>query len=258
MSYLLDADNAHTSPHFSSLRTLFFLFENPGLEDSLRRCFQIRLQSARILFAVFFFVGLIVSSTSGDDATPAFVVSVEEEWQLEVGEPNLSANAPQVSMVMSPTDNLNDDYFMFLLNYRMQPTYLAGGMQIQHWSGEETEFVNDSFEESALTHVAEVVNWTQRLSIDSGIVSFQIKDGNSSSWPDFGDDDDNLNHSIYTDVSNLNAYTPAISLLESDIGYAGNRVVSLTLQRITWTLSDGTTHVLTAPIDIDSDLDPWN
>ena len=224
----------------------------------MMRCFRIRLHLAPILFAVFFFVAFIGTSTSGDDATPAFVISVEEEWQLEVGEPNLDANAPQVSMVMSPTNNLNGDYFMFLLNYRTQPAYLPGGMQIQHWSGEEAEFVNNSLEESELSHTAEIVNWTQRLSIDSGNVSFQIKNGNSASWPEFGDDDDNLSHSIYTGADNLNPYSPTISLLESDIGYAGNRVVSLTLQKITWTLSDGTTHVLTAPIDIDSDLDPWN
>ena len=57
----------------------------------------------------------------------AFVVSVEEDWQLKVGEPNLDADAPQVSMVMSPTDNLNGDYLMLLLNQHTQPVYLPGG-----------------------------------------------------------------------------------------------------------------------------------
>ncbi|MBN01688.1 MAG: hypothetical protein CMJ77_21460 [Planctomycetaceae bacterium] len=57
----------------------------------------------------------------------AFVVSVGEDRQLEVGEPNLDINAPQVSMAMSPNDNLNRDYFMFLLNHRTHPTYSRGG-----------------------------------------------------------------------------------------------------------------------------------
>ena len=45
---------------------------------------------------------------------------------------------------------------------------------------------------------------------------------------------------------------------QSGMGFAGNRVESLTLTRLEWHLSDGKVVVFTAPIDIDSDLDPWD
>ena len=52
------------------------------------------------------------------------------------------------------------------------------------------------------------------------------------------------------------AYKPAISLTESQIGYADNRVRSLTLKKLVWSTDDGQTHQLSAPIDIHAGLDP--
>lgn len=202
--------------------------------------------------------GLFATPTTGQDPPPAYVVSVEEEWTLEVGEPNLQANAPQVSMVMSPLGDVETDYFMFLLNYRTHPTYAAGGLQVQNWSGNTILDVHDGNDESELDEPEEVVQWTQRMSIDSGTVTFEISSGSSVSWGSFGGESDALSHSVATGQTSLNSYHPSVSLNESGISYAGNRVVSLTLQNITWTMSNGETHQLDAPIDIDSDLDPWN
>lgn len=203
-------------------------------------------------------ITVLTSSVAQGDSPPAFVVSVEEVWQLEVGIPNISANAPQVSMVMSTSDSVEGDFFMFLLNHRTHPNYVAGGMQTQHWLGSTIQEIGNGNEEDALTESSDVVTWTQRLSIDSGTVTFAVKNGSSSSWNDFGGNDDQLSHTVATGDANLNAYTPSVSVNQSGIGYAGNRVVSLTLQKVTWTLSDGQTHVTTAPIDIDADLDPWD
>ena len=95
------------------------------------------------------------------------------------------------------------------------------------------------------------------MEIKNDQVQFEIKDGSSKSWGGFG----GLGHlrlTVDTGQTNLNSYRPQNSITQSGIGYAGNRVVSLVLQRITWIASDGQRYDLHAPIDIDSDLDPWD
>ncbi|MCA9173298.1 MAG: hypothetical protein KDA61_18590 [Planctomycetales bacterium] len=57
-------------------------------------------------------------------------------------------------------------------------------------------------------------------------------------------------------VTDLNAYRPYLSLTESGVGYGGNRVSSLQMEKIVWELSTGQSYQLVAPIDIDADLDP--
>jgi hypothetical protein len=186
------------------------------------------------------------------------IVDVEEEWLLEIGEPNADANAPQASMVMSPFADLSGEYFMFLLNHKTQPDYSAGGLQVQVWSGDDVEDYRDNSQDNEIVQTAEVVRWTQKLTnTGDGWVKMQITNGSSSTWGSFGDTW-GLRNWIYTGSNNLNSYQPQISITESGIGYAGNRVASLTLQRITWTMSDGQQYEIHAPIDIDSDLDPWD
>ena len=214
---------------------------------SLLRCFL-----CLCVFTLFCF-----GITTACEADP-YVVSVEEEWSLHVGEPNLTANAPQVSMVLSSNADLNDDYFMFVLNHRTHPTYRSGGLQLQQWNGATIEDFADDDDESPLDNSNEVVTWTQKMTIQNGTVTVAIQDGTSASFGAFGNDGA-LALSVYTGQPNLNDYTPSVSISQSGIAFAGNRVGSLTLMKVTWTMSDGQKYYLTAPIDIDNDdLDPWN
>ena len=185
------------------------------------------------------------------------IIKIEEDWSLEVGEPNLAVNAPQVSLVMSPYEDLDSHFFMFLVNYRTHPGYIAGGCQVQCWLADAVEEYRNGTNTSPLETTSETVSWTQVMCVsNTGVVSFEVKNGTSSSWGGFGGQG-LLKTSVATGQSNLNSYRPQISLLQSGIGYAGNRVASLTIQRIAWHMSDGQVYTLTAPIDIDSDLDPW-
>lgn len=205
-----------------------------------------------LLPTAFLFLFGVFNSASGVD-----IVKVEEDWSLEVGEPNLAVNAPQVSLVMSPHNHLESQFFMFLLNYRTLPGYAPGGCQVQSWLGSQVEDYRNGTNTNPLETVSEVVSWTQVMSVGSnGVVSFEVKNGTSASWGGFGGQG-LLKTSVWTGQSNLNSYQPQISLNQSGIGFAGNRVASLTIQRIAWHMSDGQVYTLTAPIDIDSDLDPW-
>jgi hypothetical protein len=182
------------------------------------------------------------------------IVSIEEHWELNLGEPDAASSSPQVSMVMSPTGHLEGSFFVFTLNHQSAPEWTPGGMQIQFWNGEEILDSKVGADEEALHHADEVVTWVQRLSVKDGELTFEVISGQSESWGAFGGDD--LKFTYETQLDNLNAYRPAVSLGESGVAFAGNRVRSLILRKLRWTDADGHVYEMAAPIDVDADLDP--
>lgn len=181
------------------------------------------------------------------------VVSVEEHWEMKLGQPDAERSAPQTTMVQSPNDNVEGVHFIFTLNHAMVPDYQPGGMQVQLWDG--GQLVDSSTAESGVfTHDAETVRWVQRLSLADGQIRFQVLNGESETWGTFGGDE--LSVSEPSSFSNLNSYRPAVSLSESQVNYAENRVVSLTLKKLVWTTEDGQVHEMNAPIPLDTSLDP--
>ncbi len=183
------------------------------------------------------------------------VVQIDEQWQLVVGEPDTGLSAPQATMVMSPTGNLDSAYFLFTLNCRNFPDYQPGGVQVQRWDGNSVVDSGTGSVSEPLSQVGDTVSWTQRVTLQDGTITFAVVDGSSDSWGHFGNED-SLKLASQSSLHSLNFYRPAISLTESQIGYADNRVKSLTLKKLVWLTDDGQTHQLNAPIDIHAGLDP--
>jgi hypothetical protein len=183
------------------------------------------------------------------------IVAVEEHWELSVGEPDAASSSPQVSMVMSPTGNLDGAYFVFTLNHHSVPEWIPGGLQVQYWNGEEIVESKVGPQEATLNNTDEVVTWVQRTELNDGNLVFEIQSGSSDSWGTFGGAG-HLKFSVASSLTNLNGYRPALSIEGSGISYAGNRVKHLVLQRLRWIDSNGQAYELTAPIDVDADLDP--
>lgn len=183
------------------------------------------------------------------------VVWVEEQWELSIGEPDTGRSAPQATMVMSPNGNLSSTYFLFNLNCRTLPNYQQGGVQVQRWEGNSVVGSGTGSIDEPLSQSEDTVKWTQRISLHDGQITFEVVDGSCDSWGQFGNDG-SLKLTSETSLNSLNAYKPAISLNESQIGYADNRVKSLTLKKLVWQTDDGQTHQLNAPIDIHFGLDP--
>jgi hypothetical protein len=182
------------------------------------------------------------------------VVLVEEHWELEVAEPDAGRSAPQTSMVMSPTEDSEDLFFMFTINHHDASGYQPGGMQVQLWDDEDLVDDRTAYENGTLNNSGEVVTWVQRLELDDGQLTFGIHNGTSQTWGSFGGDDMTL--STPSTLTGLNAYLPAVSLTESQVGYAENRVTSLVLKKLMWVTDDGQVFELSAPIPIDTSLDP--
>jgi hypothetical protein len=192
----------------------------------------------------------IVSSASAQTS----VVHIEEHWEMRLAQPESDRSAPQTTMVMSTEDSLGAVHFLFTLNHVSVPDYEPGGMQIQAWDGEQ--LLNDRIAEEvgALSHAGEVVRWVQKLTLNDGTLSFRVADGESETWGDFGGDD--LSIEVPSSLTSLNSYKPGVSITESQVGYAENRVESLTLTKLVWITDDGEVHELNAPIAVDTSLDP--
>ena len=206
----------------------------------------------RVLFLLL--VTAAIGAANPSDSFAIQVVTVEEHWELLLGEPDANLSAPQITMTMSPTSDLLGRHFVCTLNHRTYPQYSPGGMQVQRWDGENAVDSRNGSSTNALWHTGEVVAWVQRLHLDDGQLTFEVVDGESESWGSFGGED--LRLQVASDLPNLNDYRPGVSIEESGVGYAGNRVRSLVLNRLIWITSDGVTYELTAPIDVDTDLDP--
>ena len=181
------------------------------------------------------------------------VISVEEHWELRISQPDNERSAPQITMLMSPIGNVEGTHFLFTINHSTVPEYAPGGLQVQQWEGDELAQDRAVRDGEALNSSEEVVRWTQRLTVYEGSLIFQVVSGQSATWGAFGGD--SLKLSRDTSLTALNSYRPAVSLTESQVGYAENRVVSLVLTKLVWVTEDGQVHEQNAPIPIDISLD---
>lgn len=171
-----------------------------------------------------------LSTRAYADGDSVKIDQIEEDWELVVQEPDTSTQAPQVTCVTSPTSHINGVYAMFTLNHRTFTSFSAGGMQLQVWNGDTPIARRSASRGVLLATNGEAIQWTQRIKIDDGQLVFEIVDGTSATWGNFGGAG-TLSLAIYSSVDDLNNYTPAVSQANSEIGYASNRVTSLTLKR---------------------------
>jgi hypothetical protein len=203
--------------------------------------------------------GLLLSAIGGVATTPASaqsfsnVVEIEEHWELKIAQPETDRSAPQVAMVMSPIADLSEVHFLFTLNHVSAPGFESGGLQAQYWDGDY--LVQDAIgsEVGTLGQTDEVITWVQRLKIVDGTLTFEVVNGQSDTWGQFGGED--LSFSVPTSLNKLNGYKPAVSIGESQVSYAENRVTSLVLKKLRWVKENGQVFEQNAPIPVDTSLD---
>lgn len=179
------------------------------------------------------------------------VVRVEEDWELVVGEPDSGTNAPQVTCTVAPFGDINLGYAAFNLNHYSEPSYAAGGLQLQVWSPNVPLVFANSHDHGTLHHTGETVHWTQSMSLVGNVLTFAVENGTSDSWNAFGGNGQLL-IAVATQVGNLNSYNPDVSASNSGIGYASHRVQSLVLKSVrrysaTGLLSEETTPRVVHP-----------
>ena len=198
----------------------------------------IGLRASRMVLAAAC-IGFLLFMTSS--AFGQYVTRVEEDWELVIAEPEPNCVSPQITTTMSPTDNLLCHYTVFEMNQQTLNTFIPGGMQLQAWDGPFPLGERSIGGNTVLRTAGETIRWTQRMQLDNWVLSFEIRDGSSTTWGDFGGDEGHLRYSVWAFVDDLNGYSPAVAVPNCGIGYASNRVTSLVLKRVRYTLSTGQT-----------------
>ncbi len=179
-----------------------------------------------MLFALLGSAALWPSFASAPVSEP--VVRIEEDWELEVNEPNDDTIAPQFHTVMSPMSDLESYHAQTLWNYRETPDFVAGGVQLHSYNGENL-VRKRSIESGTLSTTAETITWTQSLETDGTTLMFSITEGVSTTWGAFGRD---MNISSTAYLAQLNEYDPATSVANSCVTFGANRVQSLSIKRV--------------------------
>jgi hypothetical protein len=166
------------------------------------------------------------------------VYRIEEDWRLEVGEPDANVTAPQITTTVSPHQDLDGIHAIFNLNHQALDQFAPGGMQLQIWNGESPVSFIQISPDSAFATAGEVVTWTQRMTLHEGRLYFRVKDGQSTTWGTFGENS-TLLESVSSGLPNLNDYNPVLSVENSGVSFAANRVDCLVLERVRIYTTDG-------------------
>lgn len=164
------------------------------------------------------------------------ITRVEEDWTLVVASPDVVEEGPQITTCMSPTSDKSSPFVAFDLNYREYPDFQAGGMQVQVWSNDQVLRTSTQHDEQ-LAEVNETITWTQSMSLTGSQVIYRVKNGNSSTWDDFGGDG-NLLVTFATSLTDLSAYSPETSATNSGVTWQSNRVSSLVLTSVRYYAGD--------------------
>jgi hypothetical protein len=191
------------------------------------------MRISRILAAAFSATAIVSLAAAMAQTPPATLVDrVEEDWKVVVTNPDVSGCGPQITTCMSPVSNGSTPFVAFDVNYREFPSFAAGGMQLQVWSGGSV-LSTATVGTTQFTTPNEVVTWTQSMSINSGTISYDIANGRSTTWGRFGQGYGNLSVSFPTTLNDLSlTYSPDISANKSGVTWQANFVSAMTLLQV--------------------------
>lgn len=202
--------------------------------------FRFRAPAARRRSGLFlgFVVSAIcsVASTCAFATEPTSIVRIEEDWRLDIITPETASNSPQITCAMSPAGSDEGEYMTFELNHQSQPGYSSGGLHLHAWN---SEYLLGSSHSAGvcLATPNETISWTQSMSLVDGWLVYEISQGTSQTWGEFGPTE--LRVALRTNLTNLNSYDPDSSLRDSGVGFGANRVSSLTLRTVRLFTADG-------------------
>ena len=173
---------------------------------------------------------LAVTAQAGPALSTADPDAIEEDWVLVIENPDPVGVGPQITTVMSPVADDSAPFVAFDLNYREYPSFSAGGMQLQVWSGKKV--LNWASQGNSLFYNAnETITWTQRMSVSNGTLTYDVANGQAPYWGSFGQGA-NLEVTFPTTLTSLAGYQPQVSANRSGATWQANHVTSLTLKQV--------------------------
>ena len=200
-----------------------------------------RIQRFYFLFLLIVpFISITLLPTDAvEGQNPQPIVRIEEDWVLQISNPDAGNDAPQITNVISPTPLLGDLHAILELNHSTLPDFQSGGLQLQLWKDEDQLNWKTHGSSLKLQTINEIITYTMVMEVANGNVTFSIVNGNSTTWGQFGQPQNLLATSASGTVQNLDGYDPQTSVTESEIGYAANRVTKFALSTIRYYDANG-------------------
>jgi hypothetical protein len=200
--------------------------------------FPAKLMSLRSLLEVATVcIAFALQASPGIAQAQTHVWQVEEDWELVLAQPDASTAGPQVTCTISPLGHISGLYGTFDINHRSAPNFQSGGVHLHLWNGESRLGTVTGGSSAVLATSGETISWKTIMTVESGVLTIDIDNGSSATWGAFGQ---GIIGSVVTTLSHLDQYSADLSAASSGVGFAGNRVHSLKLKKVTLNRTDGT------------------
>lgn len=163
---------------------------------------------------------------------------VEEDWKVVLATPDTVAVGPQAMTCMCPFTDKSKGFVAFDLNYLDHPSWRPGGLQVKAYgaapdAATASPVLDSNSQGSGVCELPEeTIAWTQRMKLSGGKLNYNVVDGQSTTWGNFGQGQGTLGVSMASTLSDLSAYKPDYSLANSGVSWQSNRVASMTLLRV--------------------------
>lgn len=202
---------------------------------SFKSCPQVGRKAAlkAAVLGVLCLVGPVSAAVNSSD-----ISRIEEDWEIQLDTPNPDETAPQISVVTTPYADLAGPYTVFEINNFTLPEFSGGGLQLQSWFGENNVGLTQHWVTNTLSTPNEKISYTMTMSLDNGTLQFQVINGVSQTWGNFGGNGSLTLLELDSELLNLNAYSPDCSIKFSRSGFAGQLVKSLKLKSVRYYAGD--------------------
>lgn len=165
---------------------------------------------------------------SGDEFDPLAgvdIIRIEEDWVLDIADPDPAADCPQIVTVFGPGDPSRGTHAIFELNHGTLPEFSEGGMQLQVWFGEYLIGYKRQHAPAELYVAVERLTYTTVTQVLNRRVALFVTNGHSATWGDFGDTSTTtLKVELDTWRTALNDWDSEGPIRHSRVSYGANRV----------------------------------
>ena len=173
----------------------------------------------------------------GDDDSHGNTTRIEEDWYVKIGTPDPDSDSPQITSVIAPSWTLAGKYVVFDMNCATQPGFVSGGVQLQLWQDDAIIQSRSNANWDSLHIVNEEIRYTSAMSVVDGKMVFEILNGTSETWGNFGTGE--LKLEVDSWRPHLNQYSTDFTVYNSRIGFASHRVRRFTLERVRYFTAHG-------------------
>lgn len=153
---------------------------------------------------------------------------IEETWEVKLNTPDASDETPQIAFWLKPAGS-SPFTGVFLLNFRDEPSYQQGGVQVQLWHG-ETLRAQKSYGTALLNTQDETITFTLYAERNGTALSFGAMNGASTTWGNLALG--NLHIATPDTTPSFMNYKSSDSIANLELPYGASRIKSIKLTQV--------------------------